>query len=102
MSVKIIAGVWELNLPLNQKLVLLAMADDADDENRCYLSVPRIAWKTGLSDRQVQRIQRKLRAAGLIVLLNYGQGGRGKAAVYQLVPQNGVKLSASTPSQRQQ
>jgi|GEM_PF-1285860 biotin operon repressor len=93
MSVKVMSAVWELDLPQNQKLVLLAFADHADDDGVCYPSVGRIAWKTGVSERQVQRIVKKLRAAGLVVLLRHAQGGRGNAAVYQVQPQKGVKLS---------
>ncbi len=93
MSVKIMAQVWELDLPQNEKLVLLALGDHADDEGVCYPSVARIAWKTGMSERQVQRIGKKLRAAGLIVLMKHGQGGRGNPAVYRIKPQKGVKLS---------
>ncbi len=93
MSVKVMSAVWELNLPQNQKLVLLAFADHADDDGVCYPSVGRIAWKTGISERQVQRIVKKLRAAGLVVLLRNAQGGRGNAAVYQVQPKKGVKLS---------
>jgi hypothetical protein len=37
-------------------LVLIALADEADDEGFCYPGVPRIARKTRLSDRQVRRI----------------------------------------------
>jgi hypothetical protein len=44
MSIKIMAAVWELNLPQNQKLVLLALADHADDRGTCYPSVARIAF----------------------------------------------------------
>jgi hypothetical protein len=93
MSVKVMSAVWELDLPQNQKLVLLAFADHADDDGVCYPSVGRVAWKTGVSERQVQRIVKKLRAAGLVVLLRNAQGGRGNAAVYQVQPQKGVKLS---------
>jgi biotin operon repressor len=93
MSIKVMSAVWELNLPQNQKLVLLALADHANDEGVCYPSVGRVAWKTGISERQVQRIVQKLRAAGLVVLLRNAQGGRGNPAVYEVQPQKGVKLS---------
>jgi hypothetical protein len=41
----------------------------------------------------VQRIVKKIRSSGLVVLLGNAQGGRGKTSVYQIQPQKGVKLS---------
>jgi hypothetical protein len=93
MSVKIMAQVWELDLPQNQKLVLLAFADHADDDGICYPSVARIAWKSGYSERQIKAIGKELRAAGLMELVKNADGGRGKTAVYKIRPEKGAKLS---------
>lgn len=47
-------------------LVLLAMADYADDKHECWPSVSALARKSRLSDRQVNRILRQLRDDGAI------------------------------------
>lgn len=53
--------VWELDVPNNFQSVLLVLADFADDDGtNAYPSVDRISWKTGYSERQVQRILRQL------------------------------------------
>ena len=68
MSGKIMGQVWELDLPHAEQLVLLAMADHADHEgNNIFPSVGLVAWKTGYSHRQTQRIIKILVDKGLLV-----------------------------------
>jgi len=68
MSVKIMGAIWELDLPQNKRLVLLAMGDHADhDGGNVFPSIALIAWKTGYSERQVQRIVQGLVKDGLLV-----------------------------------
>ena len=69
MSGKLIGEVYERVLGHAEQAVLIAMADHAqDDGSDCYPSVPRIAWKTGYTDRQVQRIMARLREWGALVV----------------------------------
>jgi hypothetical protein len=69
MSAKIMGQVWDLKLSPAERMVLLAMADHADHEgNNVRPSVRLIAWKTDYSERQVQRIIKDLRKAGLLVI----------------------------------
>lgn len=68
MSIKIMGQVWEIALPVNEKMIMLAMADHADHNGRNIRpGVPLIAWKTDYSDMQVRRIIKKLVAKGLLV-----------------------------------
>lgn len=68
MSGKISGKVWDLRLPHNQMLVLLAMTDHADhDGKNMFPSIPLIAWKTGYSEVQTQRIIRQLLTIGILV-----------------------------------
>lgn len=46
--------VWELLLPDSEKLVLLALADCANDEGVCWPSMATLAKKCSKSDRTVQ------------------------------------------------
>lgn len=91
MSVKLMAQVWELELPQNEKFVLLAFADHADDDGRCYPSIRRVAWKTGYDDRQIKRIVGKLRQRGLMQILK--NASPNFPVVYVLVTTGGDKLS---------
>jgi helix-turn-helix protein len=70
MSAKASGRVWDLDLPHNKRLVLLAMVDHADHEGRnIYPSTDLIAWKTGYSFRQVQRIIDMLIEDGILVVI---------------------------------
>lgn len=61
MSVEAMAQVWKLDLPREQKLVLMAFADHANDTGFAYPSIARIAWKCGYTQkRSVAAIVRKL------------------------------------------
>ena len=67
MSVKQMALVWEHEFPPNEQLVMLAMADHANDEGgSIFPSLERIAWKTGYSRRSVQRIVSELRTKKIL------------------------------------
>jgi hypothetical protein len=51
---------WRQNLPSTAKLVLLALADAADDEGNCWPSVATIAGKAGVTTRTVRRVMETL------------------------------------------
>lgn len=75
MSVKIMGRVWELDLPANKLLVMLALADHADhDGNNVYPSMELIAWKTGYSTKQTRRIVHDLVEDGLLVVKQLSKG----------------------------
>lgn len=67
MSLRALTSVWESSTqeggPL---LVMLALADNANDQMIAYPSVPTIARKARLSERQVRRVLRDLEEAGEI------------------------------------
>ena len=85
MSVKIMGGVWELDLPRGEALVLLALADHADHlGNSVYPSVGLVAWKTGLSERHTQRLMRGLEKKGILVRVRFREGGRGHTTHYRI------------------
>lgn len=81
-------------------LVLLALADWANDEGWCWPSVPAIASKARLTERQVYNVLRDLQRDGVIV--RKGGGGRGKATRYQVIvsalgrPKNPETISGFT------
>lgn len=53
---------WEQKLEPSTKLVLLALADIADDTGRCWPSVATLSEKVHASERNVRRILKKLRS----------------------------------------
>jgi len=67
MSLRIMTIVWETSLPAAQKMVLLALADNSDDEGRnCFPSTGTITRKCSMSHRSVFRHLASLEANELI------------------------------------
>jgi len=84
MSSKIMGLVWDLDLPHQLQLILLALADHADHEGEnIYPSIGLIAWKTGYDPRSVQRIIQQLLDTGVLLLVGEGKG-RGNTNVYRI------------------
>ena len=81
MSIRIMAAVFESKtLGPTERLVMLALADHADDDGKCYPSVLRLCERTGLSERAVQTNVKKLIEAGYLSV-HFG-GGKGHANLY--------------------
>lgn len=92
MSIKLMSQVWERDFPGDVKLVLLAMADHADDDgDNIFPSVARIAAKCNVSERTVQRHLAKLREQGVLEVQRPGSG-RGNPTKYR-INLKGVRLS---------
>lgn len=69
MSVKIMSAVFKNTaLQPSPKLVLLSIADCANDEGIAYPSIGTLAAKCSLTERGVQRWLSKLRSAGYITV----------------------------------
>lgn len=67
MSITLMSRVWETALPSTQKMVLLALADNANDQGRsCFPSIKTLSEKCTTSIRAVQTHIASLEEAGLI------------------------------------
>lgn len=94
MSVRVMAQVWELDLPQPLKFLCLALADWADDEGgNIYPSVGTIARKVGASERTVQRQLADLVELGLVEVCSHAGGGRGRTKRLRLHTEKGDKLT---------
>jgi len=80
MSVHISGAVWQLDLTPTQKLVMLALADQANDKGQCWPSVGNIEERTGLDPRTVQRVLRQLEKLGMLGI----KQRNGHSSLYQL------------------
>ena len=68
MSVCLMGEVWGLDVNHARLLILLALADHADDRGRnIYPSLSLVAWKTGYSKRRVRAIVSELREQGILI-----------------------------------
>jgi len=70
MSIKLMSEVWRCELSRPEQAILLALADHADDSGaNVFPSIAHIGWKTGYSDRQVQRIMSSLRERSILEIV---------------------------------
>jgi len=94
VSIKVSRQCWLVDLPTTDKCVYLALADHADDDATCFPSVGYIAWKTGMTERGARKIISRFRDLNLIRAIGNEEGGRGRATVYRITPENGRQLPA--------
>ena len=77
MSVRVMSQVWDIDLPTSEKMVLLVIADHADDEGtNSWPSVATIARKASISPRQAQRLIKSLADSGLLSVEDQAGGHR--------------------------
>ena len=75
MSIRLMSDVWRTNLPTVEKMVLLVIADHANDEGtQSYPSQATIAAKASISVRTVQRAVNTLCAQGYIRMFKHSGG----------------------------
>ena len=96
MSIKIMAEVWEhASVSQGTLLVLLALADSADERSReCWPAVSSLAKKARLSERQVQRcIMELVEAQMVVVFQNAGRAGSNLFRITVVTEWRGDKMS---------
>jgi hypothetical protein len=64
VSIRIMSLVWTTALPDSEKLVLLALADCANDDGVCWPSMRALVAKCSKTDRTIQAAIKSLAAAG--------------------------------------
>jgi len=67
MSIALMTEAWKLQgLSSTQKLVLLSLADNANDQGECYPSMAQVSRRTCLSERAVRDAIRALEGLGYV------------------------------------
>lgn len=93
------SAVWEMDLPAFEKLVLLALADCANDEGLAWPSVATLKRKTNASERTVQRALKSLEAAKILKRDQVP----GKGCKYRVTPRHSdTPVTQSPPSERRE
>ncbi len=82
MSVTATTWAWSQSLQATAKLVLLALADHADEEGRCWPSLGRLEQMTGLNRSTITRALSSL--DGVLISRDRSDGGVGHSTRYQL------------------
>lgn len=94
MSVRIMAALWDMpGLSPVEKLVMLALADWANDDGECWPSIKQIADKTGCGERTVQRAFRAAEDMG--ILKRHEVAGKGNR--YTINPRHADTPVTETP-----
>ena len=67
MSLDATRWAWCCNVTPSQKLLLLSLADRADEYHRCCLSFTRLSKDTGIKSRMISTLLRQLCEGGFII-----------------------------------
>jgi hypothetical protein len=94
VSITLMSSVWPLEIPPNEKLVILALADNANDAGECWPSMATLKLKTSLSERTIQRCLRELEAKSLVQV----EARYGRSNVYVLSVK--APVTVTPPSER--
>lgn len=86
-------AVWDLPLPDSEKIVLLALADSANDEGHCWPSMATLSRKCSKSDRTIQGAIKSLVEAGHLTRREVP----GKGCNYTVHPRNECTPATSAP-----
>jgi hypothetical protein len=97
------SAVWDLDLPDSDKIVLLALADCANDEGHCWPSVASLVRKCSKSERTIQGCIKRLVDEGLLIRREV----LGKGCNYTVLPKraattaprNGYAPAKAAPAQ---
>lgn len=85
MSIYAMSRAWSLqNLTATEKLVLLKLADNANDDGLCWPSQSTIARHTGVTRESVNRICRRLEEKGMIEIIQRKDGAVNLSNHYML------------------
>ncbi len=84
MSLDATRWAWLQPLPATDKIILLRLADRANDQNVCFPSGASLAGDCGLCERSVRRTFGRLVAAGLIDIQHQTAGGLNTRSRYTL------------------
>lgn len=76
---------WDQRLAPGPKLILMALADAADDDGVCWPSVARVSSKCCVSTRTVQRVIQEFTVNNLLIVTSrFSASGRQKSNGYRL------------------
>ena len=94
MSLDATRWAWSLSIRPSQKLVLLSLADRADEHHRCWPSLRRLTKDTGLDERTINAAIVQMCEDGILLRSDRGPG---KGYAYTLV---GVPGREDPPQKR--
>lgn len=88
MSVKLMSAAWDMDLPMGQKMLLLALCDHANDDGVCYPSQEKLAQKCSMGERTVISHIQWLERHGIVSRERRQNTQRRKSDLYQITLSN--------------
>jgi len=85
MSIRLMCAAFDADVPATQKLVLLALCDNANDQGQCFPSIALLQRKCSLSDRAIQNAIAWLEEQGYLSRTFR----TGSATIYVMTPERG-------------
>jgi uncharacterized phage protein (TIGR02220 family) len=93
MSLRYLTSAFETDLPPNEKIVLLVLADHADENGASWPSVERIAKMASMSPRTVHRMLGALEKRGVIKrIARHDDTGRQGTSLYRIEGLSGCQI----------
>lgn len=100
MSIDYMRRVWQnKEFRDGALLLMLALADHANDAGECWPSQPHLEDKTRLTSRHLRRLIDQLASDGYVKIINRGRG-RGHKAHYRLFPDPIIKADILSEEKR--
>lgn len=84
MSVKAMSWAFGIDVDPVKKVILLSLADCADDNGRCFPGYALLAEKSSVCTKTVKRNVKKLEDLGLVIKVNRRKGKRYTSNEYHL------------------
>ena len=98
MSIKVMSRVWEYSQHSGSELLLLlAIADFADDDGNAFPGRPLLAKKTRMHERSVSRLRQKLYESGELIKISGGNGKGDRLSVRVMVRVTPLSSKGDTP-----
>ena len=87
MSIRVMVEVWD-SAPVSGSdlLLLLALADSANDDGVCWPSQETLSQKTRLNKRHVQRLLKRLADTGILEIVPRFKDSAQSSNSYRIVP----------------
>lgn len=97
MSIQLITQALELNLPQNLKMVMVVLAEFANEEKTCWPSIETIARRASTTSRNAVRILKALEELGMLKRKpRFREDGSQASSLYTLFPE--AEAPGSPPS----
>ena len=87
---------WDMDLPMGQKMLLLALCDHANDEGVCYPSQEKLAQKCSMGERTVISHIQWLEKHGILSRERRQNTQRRKSDLYQITLENYAPAPANS------